>query len=431
MANPISDPDLPERRLGALMLLLEITRELARQHDLDAILQTVTDGVCRALDSERGSLFLYDEHRRELYTRAATELELEEIRTPLDRGITGWVARNVQVANIADPSADSRWNPEFDRQSGFTTRSILAAPVLSPQDGRIVGVLEVLNKQHGAFDEFDERLLSAFSAHAATALERAQLLEDARRSHALQVSIDLGRSIQTSFLPKSLPRVPGYELAAWWQPAESVSGDYYDVLHLPDGRLGVVVADVSGHGVGPSLIMASVRAMLRVVARTGSEPHRILSMLSETISPDLPEGRFITFLMLALDPRTHHLTFANAGHGPAMHYCRHSGEFRRLEATCVPLGIVPDMDVPIGESVILEPGDLLILATDGAYELRDAAGAMFGLERLEGLIHDNRHRPASELLSIIRRAITEFHPGTHPPDDVTVLLLERKMRPDR
>ena len=127
--------------------------------------------------------------------------------------------------------------------------------------------MQLLNKHDGSFSQFDEQMIRAFAAHAATALERASLVADAQRSHELETAVNMGRRIQQSFLPRHLPKIPGYDLAAWWRPAESVSGDYYDVIPLPDGRLGLVVADVSGHGVGPSLLMASVRAMIHVLAR--------------------------------------------------------------------------------------------------------------------------------------------------------------------
>ena len=424
------DPELLQQRLGGLMKLVEITCKLAAQHDLDEILETVTEGVRESLDCERASLFLYDDDRRELYTHVATDLELEEIRTSIDHGITGWVARERKAALIADPDTDPRWNGTFDQESGFRTRNLLAAPVLSPRDGRTAGVLEALNKREAAFSEYDLRVLEAFAAHAATALERARLMDEARRSHELQVSVELGRSIQTSFLPRRIPRVPGYEIATWWQPAEAVSGDYYDVLGLPDGRLGIVVADVSGHGVGPSLLMASARAMLHVAAQTGSDPHQIISLLSETMYPDLQSGRFITFLMIALDPRAHRVTFANAGHGPALHFRRATREFLELEATCLPLGVASDVELSASRSFELAPGDLLVLATDGAFELRNQNDEMFGVDRLKQLIIENRRLPASELLTVVRKAITEFHPGDHPPDDITVLLLERKLQPD-
>ena len=422
------DPEVLQQRLAGSMKLVEVTCKLAAQHGLDQVLQTVTSSVCEALACERASLYLYDEKRQELFTRVVTELEIEEIRSSIENGITGWVARRRKVANIPDPHHDARWNSSIDRKTGFRTRNILAAPILSAHSDRLIGVLQLLNKEQGSFDDFDEQLVQAFASHAAVALERAQLLEEARRSNELKVSIEMGRSIQAGFLPSRLPSVPGYEVAAWWQPTEAVGGDYYDLIRLPDGRLGLVVADVSGHGFGPSLIMASVRAMLHVLSRTQSQPEQILSLLAETITPDLTEGRFITFLMVALDPQTHELAFANAGHGPALHYRRATGQFQSLDSTGMPIGFTSEFAIPPGNNLKLDPGDLLLLATDGAIELRNAEDEMFGRQRLEDLVHRHCHLPAAELLAVIRTAIAEFHRQTHPPDDVTLLILERKLR---
>lgn len=421
-------PEQSSRRHGGLMQLVEITCELAAQHDLDAILQTVTNGACAALECERASLYLFDANTEELYTRVVTKLEISEIRQSVETGITGWVARRRKVANIPDPLADARWNSAIDRKTGFHTRNILAAPVVSAHDERLLGVLQLLNKLDGQFDEFDEQLIQAFASHAATALERALLLDEARQAHRLQVSVEMGRSIQTSFLPDRLPEIAGYEVAAWWEPAEAVSGDYYDLVQLPDGRQGLVVADVSGHGVGPSLIMASIRAMLHVVTRTYSEPDRILSLLAETIAPDLQDGRFITMLIVALDPRTHRIEFANAGHAPALYFERSTGRCRELESTSLPLGFLEDSPIPLGEPVKMAPGDLLLLATDGAIELRNQQGEIFGRPRLEQIVQDHIADPAPLLLQALRRAINGFHPHRQPPDDVTVMLLERKLR---
>lgn len=424
----VIEQEAVQERMNGLMKLAEMTCELAVQHDLNRILKTVTSGVCEAIGCERASLFLYDADKKELYTRVATELEIEEIREPLESGITGWVARHRQLANVPRPQDDPRWNSSVDRKTGFQTRNILAGPVISSHDGRLLGVLQLLNKHHGTFNEFDEQLLCAFASHAATALERAELLEEARRSHELQLSVEMGRHIQRSFLPVELPQVPGYETAVWWEPAEAVSGDYYDLVQLPDGRLGLVIADVSGHGVGPSLIMASVRAMLHVVTRRYSEPDRILSLISETIAPDLREGRFITFFMGALDTQNHVLSYANAGHGPALHFERSEGTFRTLQSTGLPLGVVEEASIEPGPELELAPGDVLFLGTDGAVEVRNPNGDLFGRERLQQLIYENRRRPAVEILEAVRKAIIGFCPSCPPADDVTLLVLERKLR---
>lgn len=421
---PSPDPT-DDSTLSGSMKLVEITCELGAQHELDDILRTVTVGACEALDCERASLFLVDHESQELFTRTVTRLEIKEIRFPLASGIAGWVAREKLMLHVPEPYSDERFNQEFDQQTGFRTRNILAAPVVSRHDGRVVGVLQILNKNGGPFTTFDERLLEAFAAHAANALERHKLLEEAKRSQELQLAIDMGRQIQASFLPSRLPEVPGYEIAAWWQPAESVSGDYYDVFQLPDGRLGLIVADVSGHGVGPSLIMASVRAMLHVMILTRSEPDEILQLLSRSIYDDLQDSRFITVFMAALDPRAHKLEFANAGHGPVLHYRRETGVFDEMEASGLPVGVLEEDTFPCATNGLVLPGDVLLLMTDGAWELSNAGGEMFGVERLTRIVEENPSATATELLEIMREQIISFHPDQLPPDDVTLILLKR------
>ncbi len=410
---------------AGLMKLVELTCDLAALHHLDVILRTVTTGACAALDCDRASLFLYDRANEEIYTRIVTELEIAEIRVPVGKGIAGWAAQQRKIVRVDDPYADERFNPEFDRKTGYRTKNVLAAPLFSRVDGHLVGVLQLLNRETVAFGESDEQLLTAFAAHAASALERHQLLAQAKISQELQLAIEVGRRIQSSFLPDRLPNISGYEVAAWWEPAESVSGDYYDVLQLPDGRIGFVMADVSGHGVGPSLIMASVRAMLRVLTKSHSDPAEILNQLSPLIYPDLGDSRFITGLFLALDPTTHELCFSNAGHGPVLMLQRNSETYDTLAATGLPLGVMADFEYTSGETRHFGTGDILILMTDGAWELADENDNAFGVDRIETLVRENADRSATELLSILRKQILAHHPHKLPPDDVTILLLKR------
>jgi serine phosphatase RsbU (regulator of sigma subunit) len=419
--------DWVRHRLIGLTKLMEITRRLAAQTELGPILEIITDGACQALECERASLFLYDEKRRELYTRVTTDLEIHEIRTSIDAGFNGWVGRNKRALNVSDPASDDRWNASIDRQTGFQTRAVLAAPLISPRDERLLGTIELLNKKNGqAFDQADENLLLAFAAHAAVSLERVELLENFNKTREIEVSIDAARKLQAGFLPQRLPRIEGYELAAWWRPALGVAGDYYDVVRLPDGRLALAVADVSGHGLGPSLIMASARAMLHVLSRTISQPGRILTLLNETITPDLKLGRFVTFLLGALDTKQHTLSFANAGHGPAFHLQRRTSRIRQLEATSCPIGVTLDELRDSPEPIEIEPGDLIVLATDGAIEQRNAEGEMVGKARFEQLVRENQTVPAPRLIEILKTEIAGYFRGSHPDDDVTILILERK-----
>lgn len=237
----------------------------------------------------------------------------------------------------------------------------------------------------------------------------------------------MARDIQTGFLPSALPNIPGYELAFWRQPADAVGGDYYDLVTLPDGRLGLVITDVSGHGFAASLMIASVRAMLHVLARTASDRATILSLLTESIVGEVHDGRFITFLIVALDPSAHELTSANAGHRPAFHFRREGHDFRDLDRTGLPIGFSEDFKFSLGPVLKMEPGDLLVLGTDGVIETRNRQGKIFGGNRLKRLICKHCHFPAPQRLELVKTTVKNFNPEVDPLDDITLLILERKL----
>lgn len=421
----LSTEELRER-LAGLDRLLHVTRALAGELDLDHTLATIAQAACEALNCERASVYQYDPKRDELYTRVATELEIDEIRHGTQQGITGYVARTRQLANVPDPQSDPRWNSAIDRLTGYQTRNILAAPLASPHDGTLLGVLQLLNRRNGRFDLFDEQLLEAFSQHAAAALDRARLVRELQRRSAWEASLQVAREVQRGFMPSRLPEIPGYELAIWWYPNEAVGGDYCDVVPQDDGRVTLVIADVSGHGLGPSLIMASVRAALRAMLMQQSQPQSLLAALSRTLADDLQEGRFVTILIAELDPQTHRVVYANAGHAPALHYHVRTDRFTLLETTGIPLGILADATYALAAPLQLERGDLLVLCTDGIVEAMDAAGEQFGRARLEALIRAHRDEPLQQLLDRIGAAVTAHYEGDTPPDDLTILAARRK-----
>lgn len=413
------------QRLSGLERLLEVTRHVAADIDATKILQTIADEACVALDSERASLYQYDPAREELYTRVVTKLEIAEIRNGLDRGISGWVARNRSIANVAAPAADSRWNSTIDQATGFRTRNVLATPLTSPHDGMLLGVVEVINKRRGAFTRFDEELLEAFSRHAAVALDRMRLLDELRKRQEIEISLDVARRIQQSFMPHDLPQVPSYEMASWWMPNQAVGGDYCDVLRMPDGRTALVIADVSGHGLGPSLLMASVRAALRALVLSQASPDVLLSQLGRALAGDLRDGNFITIVLASIDPAGHTVEYANAGHAPAIHYSARRDAFAALEATGMPLGVMDEPEFPPAEPLQLELGDLLVLCTDGIVEAMDREDRQFGRRRLDEIIRTHRAAPVREIVREIGHAVEAHFAGHSPTDDLTVLAARR------
>ncbi len=241
-------------------------------------------------------------------------------------------------------------------------------------------------------------------------------------------SLRLAREIQAGFFPRALPAVPGYELAAGSRSADATGGDYCDVLSLGSGRLGLVVADVCGHGLGPSLLMASLRGVLRGFAVREPAPAALLGELGQALYDDLaPCHRFITLLYGSLAPAEHRFDYANAGHGPvALHFQAARGRFSSLaedDRRGCPLGIRRERYQPCAP-VALAPGDLLVLGSDGIVETH-RAGARFGMARLEQLILRLKDRPLQEVVDRALEATSAFHEGGRPDDDMTLLLVRR------
>lgn len=187
----------------------------------------------------------------------------------------------------------------------------------------------------------------------------------------------------------------------------------------------MVIADVCGHGLGPSLIMATVRAALRALMLEHQSPDKLLEQLDRAMATDLQDGRFVTAVLARLDHSIHRVDFANAGHGPALHYSAAEDRFETLQSTSTPLGIIENAQYPLGPPVMMEPGDLLLLCTDGIVEAVNTRDEQFGAERLEAILRENRSRDATEIVQALAEKVQSYYPGEHPDDDLTALLVKR------
>jgi serine phosphatase RsbU (regulator of sigma subunit) len=416
-------------QVARLTRVLEVTRHLAAEKDLARLLELIIHQAREAACCERASLFLYDEEREELYTRHMTQAEeTATIRLPPDQGIVGLAARSRQLVHVADPYSHPLFCADFDRRSGFRTRNILAAPLLSWTDGKLLGVLYLLNKEDGTFTTADGQLLGLFAAHAAIALERALLARHFEEKVRLLTALQVAHEIQAGFFPQRLPEVPGYDLAASSRSAEATGGDYYDVLALAPDRVGLVVADVCGHGLGPSLLMASLRALLRALAARAQSPEALLADLNEALFADLvPKHRFVTILYGQLVPAEHRFLYANAGHGPVVLHVRAGpGQVCSLvddEARGCPLGFIKE-PYRACTPVDLAPGDLLVLGSDGLVETR-RNGECFGMARLSQVLLEGRDRPLPLLVEDLFTQTTAFQ-EQQLNDDLTLLLVRRQ-----
>jgi serine phosphatase RsbU (regulator of sigma subunit) len=304
----------------------------------------------------------------------------------------------------------------------------LVVPLVS--QGELIGLLSLgprLSQQEYSAD--DRKLLSDLATQTAPAVRVAQLVRqqqrEAQERERIEQELRVARLIQQTLLPKALPEVAGYEVAAYYQPAREVGGDFYDFLELDDGRLGFVVGDVTDKGVPAALVMATTRTMLRAAAQRLFSPGDVLERVNEVLVPDIPPNMFVTCLYAILDPKSGRLVYANAGHD--LPYRRRAGRSEgadELRATGMPLGLMPGMGYEEKE-IVLERGESVLFYSDGLVEAHDPRHEMFGFPRLQALVGAHR-TGGSSMIGFLLSELSRFTgEGWEQEDDITLVTLER------
>src|SRR5829696_7016498 len=309
----------------------------------------------------------------------------------------------------------------------------VVVPLVS--QGELIGLLNLgprLSQQEYSAD--DRKLLNDLATQTAPAVQVAQLVrqqqQQAQERERIEQELRVARLIQQTLLPKHVPDLPGYQLAAYYQPAREVGGDFYDFLEFDDGQLGLVVGDVTDKGVPAALVMATTRTMLRASAQRLDSPGAVLKRVNDVIVRDIPPNMFITCLYAILDPRSGLLRYANAGHDLPYRRRRRSssnnngGGAEELRATGMPLGLLPGMSYEEKE-IVLGRGDSVLFYSDGLVEAHDPHRQMFGFPRLQGLVGTHRSDgPAmvNFLLSELARFTGE---EWEQEDDITLVTLDR------
>ncbi len=406
----------------ALWRVLDVTRQMCSPISLDALLEHVVEAALEVLEADRATVFLYDPKTDELCSKVATGEK--EIRFPAGVGIAGESAQHRQVINVPDCYADDRFNPDIDKKTGYRTRCLLTIPMIG-HDDKLVGVLQVLNKRQGVFEADDEQVATALAAQCAVALQRAMLIEEHVIKQKLERDLALARDIQMRVLPAKLPTAEGYDLAGWSTPADATGGDIYDAAPLDDCRVALLMGDATGHGIGPALSVTQVRAMFRMALRLRAELDAIFSQVNDQLVDDLPGNRFVTAFIGVLDPATHELTYHAGGQGPLLHYHAATGECEWIEASTVPMGIMPALDLDRPAPMKLEPGDVVGLISDGIYEYQNEAGEQFGNQGVAKVITEHQGEPAGQLIQALRYAVAAFSGEAPQLDDMTIVFVKR------
>jgi serine phosphatase RsbU (regulator of sigma subunit)/anti-sigma regulatory factor (Ser/Thr protein kinase) len=300
----------------------------------------------------------------------------------------------------------------------------LVVPLVS--QGELIGTLNLgprLSEQEYSTD--DRRLLTTLAAQAAPAIRVAQLVREqaaeAAERERLANELRVATLIQQQFLPRELPHLPEWQIAAFYGPARAVGGDFYDFVELSDGRIGIAVGDVTDKGVPAALVMARTHSILRAEASRLTSPGEILARANDLLVPEMPARMFVTCLFAVLDPPTGRIVIANAGHN--LPFVRTGGELRELRATGMPLGLMPAMRYEEVEGTI-DAGSNVLLYSDGLVEAHDNAREMFGMDRLRDALDGDE--AGSELLDRLLDTLRAFTGPEHEQeDDITLVTLRR------
>lgn len=300
---------------------------------------------------------------------------------------------------------------------------VLAVPLVVT--GELIGLVMLGPRlSERAYSVDDRRLLDSLASYAAPALRMGQLAEEqkaeALRRERIEQELLVAQLIQQQFLPKSIPELPGWQLTAFYRPARTVGGDFYDCIELPDGRAMIVVGDVTDKGVPAALVMASTHSLLRAAAPRLLSPGATLAQVNDMLCGDIPAHMFVTCFALVLDPMTGRIEFANAGHD--LPYLRTAAGVVELRATGMPLGLMSGMRYD-EETVTLRSGDHILLHSDGLAEAHDEDREMFGFPRVAELA--GRPSDGQELIDACLSELERFcGTGHEQEDDITLVTIE-------
>jgi sigma-B regulation protein RsbU (phosphoserine phosphatase) len=423
MSSPKTSATSKQGQIQRLEALINASKILNTTLDLEKLLALILDLAIKNLKAVRGTIYLIDPIRKELWSKVLKGKDLVEIRLPIGTGISGHVAKTGKTINLKDAWKDKRFFSGFDLRTGFQTKTMLCMP-MRDRKGKIIGVFQILNKHDGAFTKEDENFLEAFSVHASLAIENARLHQDIVEKERIEKELEIAGAIQRRLLPKMLPSLQGYEIDAVARPSKNVGGDYYDFITLSDGKYALVIADVSGKGVPAALLVSTLHASLHAYIDSAADLAQLVRRLNTVVHDNTEAERFITLFMAVLDPSDGSLTYVNAGHNFPFLLRTQQSSIQPLFSTGLPLGMFDSVEFQ-QETVKLGPSEYLVLYTDGVTEAMNRSMDEYGESRLRQMMIGASDKSASVFLGGIVSDVEKFVAGEPQSDDLTMLVIKR------
>ena len=412
----------PEEKLKGV---LEISRALAGSVDVEAMLPKVLDTLFGIFNqADRGCILLKESESGELVPRAMKHRrESEDATVTLSRTIVSKVIENKAGLLSADASSDTQFSAS-ESISNLSIRSMMCVPMLGI-DGEVAGVIN-LDTQNpvNQFNNDDLELLQAVAGQAALSYESARLVSAFMAKQKQDSELDIARGVQVALLPEELPKVDGYSFYASYDAAQAVGGDYYDAMVLSDGKICLAFGDVAGKGVPGALIMSRISSCVQNTMSFMPSIEEAVAAINNHMCANAVEGRFVTFVLVIIDPVAHHLTLVNAGHMSPM-ILKTDGLIEEFdeESVGLPIGVMEDYPFEVVERPI-GAGEIIVIFTDGVDEAMNPAGDLYTLERMRNFLQAGS-RQADELGRSLLADVRTFADGRDQNDDITIMTFGR------
>ena len=411
-----------------LRMLLDITKKISRSLDLQEVLNLVMDTLDSLIPYDAAGIFVVKcvdesavaegEEPCVFQAEAVRGYDIDELTNlhlKLGEGLIG------KVALTAEPitSPDVRKDPIYINARA-QTRSEMVAPIISNTE--VIGVFDLESDELDAYSEDDLEVLMLLASQVAIIIEKVMLHEQLIEKKRLEGQLEVARQVQLQLLPAKDPQLDGYDISAYNFPTEEVSGDYYDWVKIYDDQIGLVIADVSGKGVPAALLMAFLRASLRAATHIGYSPHISMAKVNYLLWESIERNQFVTAFYGILDVTNKTLTYTNAGHNPPLLLDK-DGNSKFIERGSLPLGMFKDTRYH-EYYLTTEPGEVLVLYTDGATEAQSPQGEEFGRDRLAEAVKANRQLGARDLIAAVQQEVVEWTGGVGAGDDVTFFVIK-------
>ncbi len=416
--------------IDKLRMLLDITKTISRSLDLKEVLNLVMDTLDSLIPYDAAGIYLVKCSRPlgewedgidetcVFHTEAVRGYDiadLQELRLKTGEGLIGHVALRGKPFIAADVSKEPRYINARAR-----TRSEMIAPIIS--NNQVIGVFDLESDDLNAYTNDDLEILMLLSSQVAIIIEKVMLHDSLIEKQRLEAQLEVARQVQLELLPPRDPELAGFDISAYNFPTEEVSGDYYDWVRIYDDQIGIVIADVSGKGVPAALLMAFLRASLRAATHIGYAPHISMTKVNYLLWESIERNQFVTAFYGVLDAMNRTLAYSNAGHNPPL-LIDAEGRTHFEERGGVPLGMFRDSRY-YEYYVTIEPGQMLVLYTDGVTEAMNANDEEYGRDRLVDAVKRGRHLSARELIAFVHRDVIDWTEGRGAHDDVTFFIIK-------